>query len=473
MKKRNYILLAAMTALVFSSCSKDFLQKEPPLEMSTGDIFSTYDRIESSLLGVYSEFKNNSYNSFIGGKSYLAIDAKGEDFVNISSNLVTLSGTYNMQTGATDDENTVTWQSAYLAINNANTFLLNLESAKTVAGDSYDQFKSEALFVRALSYYYLTTFYAMPYKLDHTAKAVPLRLTASTDGSGNSLKRSTIEEVLNQILTDLSDANIASLPSVSNTYDAATRATQGAAHALRMRIYMEMENWDAAIAEANAITGYSLAADVASLYSAPYYSAETIFSLPMADNNRPNTQQTVWEYYYDGQIMVLDNNVGIYGKTGYNLTTDKRISSLIGTANSRKISTKFTSKNSWIPIFRYAEIKLNLAECYAAKGGAANETLAKNLLKEVRRRSLASADDSLLPDATLSALTGVDLKNAIYNERRLEFLGEGIRSLDIRRRAETFRKGTDANPIIVSPSDDNYIWPIPTSETSINKAIND
>lgn len=466
MKKINYIFII-IAVILFNSCKSDFLEKEPALKMSEKDLFSTQSRIEAALLGVYSQIKNTSADSYIGGKSYVAIDAKGEDFVNIGSNLVTLYGTYNMQTGTTDAENTVNWQQAYMTINNANVFLAGLDGAKVVVGDSYGQFKSEALFVRALSYYYLNMFYAKPYKFDSNAKSVPLRLTASVDGSGNDLKRSTVKEVFNQILADLSDANIQELGSIGNTSDGVTRATQAAAHALRMRVYMAMENWDAAITEGTAITGYSLISNIATLYSAPI-STEAIFSLPMADNNRPNTQESVWEYYYDGQIMVLDETAGIYSKTGYNNSADARIATLVTTKNGKKISTKFTSKNTWVPIFRLAEIKLNLAECYAQKGGA-SEITAKAFLKEVRRRSLADTNDATLSNVQIDALSGVSLKTAIYNERRLEFLGEGMRSLDIHRRAENYVKGS----MNIAPSADNYVWPIPSSETSINKAIND
>jgi len=465
MKKFNYIFVI-IAIMLFNSCSADFLEKEPALKMSQNDIFSTYNRVEGALLGVYSQLKNTSANSFLGGKSYVAIDAMGDDFENISNNLVTLFGTYNMQTGANDDENTVNWQEAYMTINNANVFLAGLENAKTVAGSSYNQFKSEALFVRAISYYYLNMFYGKPYKVDPNAKSVPLRLTASVDGSGNSLKRSSVNEVFTQILADLSDANIANLPTSATITDG-TRGTQAAAHALRMRVYMSMANWDAAITEGNAITGYSLVTDISTLFATPYSSTENIFSLPMADNNRPNTQQTVWEYYYDGQIMVVDQTAGICSKSGYNNPSDKRISALISLENGQKICTKFTDKNSWVPILRLAEVKLNLAECYAQKGGT-NETTAKTLLKEVRRRSLPDASDAVLSNTQIDALIGTSLKTAIYNEKRLEFLGEGMRSLDIHRRAENYVKGT----MNVAPTDDNYIWPIPTSETAINKSVN-
>lgn len=468
MKKILYIAVVT-AATLFQSCSSNFLEKDPPLEMSQSDVFSTKARVESTLLGVYSQFKNDNFNSFMGGKTYIAFDALGEDFVNIGANLVTLYGAYNMQTDINDAENIITWQEAYLAINNANVFLAGLDGAKSVAGDSYGQFKSEALFVRALSYYYLASLYGLPYKLNSgTSPCVPLRLTAATDATGNNLKRSTVAEVYNQILTDLNDANIANL--ASNTD--ATRATVAAAHALRMRVYMEMENWSAAITEGNKIlsdSNYSLTTNLGDNYNSTNTTSESIFVLPMADNNRPGTQQTPFEYYNDGQTMIIDKQYGVYSIAGYHNAADQRVASLMSTVGGHLICSKYPNKNIWIPIMRLAEINLAVAECYANVGDPTSLTSAKALLKAVRRRSLADSSDTDFSNAKIDALSKTNLLTAIYNEKRLEFLGEGQRALDIHRRAESYVKPSAG--INVATSATNYIWPIPSSETTINKGL--
>ena len=68
----------------------------------------------------------------------------------------------------------------------------------------------------------------------------------------------------------------------------------------------------------------------------------------------------------------------------------------------------------------------------------------------------------------IDALSGDDLKTAIYNERRLEFIGEGMRSIDILRRGEDFIKGDK----VTTPQSSGYIWPIPQIETLINVDLN-
>lgn len=148
----------------------------------------------------------------------------------------------------------------------------------------------------------------------------------------------------------------------------------------------------------------------------------------------------------------------------YNLAKDLSVSTY---TDGDKL-TKFndTDKIQWIPIFRYAETKLSLAECYAKS----NElTKAQNALNDVRTRSIKTADDII----DVKSLTGQELLTAIDNEKRLEFIGEGMRGTKITRKGETFNKlDLAGKPLIVTPSSTNYVWPIPERETAINKEIN-
>lgn len=455
-------LLAASTLL--TSCS-DFLDKEPALELTQKELFSDKAHIESNLLGVYSSAKD-----IIALRLFDFNEARGDEFINQSVNNNEAISSYEMSVGLTTIDNTETWTGLYEAINNANTFLEGLEEAKSIAGDDYAQYAAEAKFVRALAYYYLNDLYAQPYTLDKNAKSVPLRLTNGNSTTENDLARSTVSEVYAQILADLSDSNIAALPAETNTYDAVTRASQGAAHALRQRIYMEQEDWAKAISEGLAITGYSLESDVRTLYSSPYYTKESIFSFPMAETNKGGRQSAPVYYFYDGTRFVIDVTSGIYSKSGYALEADQRYAQLTGSVGTQKISTKFTDSSNyldWTPIFRYAETLLNLAESYYAAGDEVN---AKSYLLQVRRRAISAASDAL----DIDALTGNALKEAIYNERRAEFIGEAIRSLDIHRRGEDFvKQGGTVKEIKVTPTTNGYVWPIPTIERSANKLIED
>ncbi|GHT28991.1 hypothetical protein AGMMS49574_04490 [Bacteroidia bacterium] len=453
------LLLSSLS--LFPGCT-DFLEKEPPLYVTEADVFGDADRLEANVNSLYQGLKSQYA---MGGKGFVIIDNIGDDFINISGNGYELDFTYNLKATLDRQEVYEFWRYTYLAINRVNTFLKNAELNKDVIGAKYDQYVAEAKFVRALSYFYLHQLYTMPYVLDPNAKSVLLRLEAEGDLTNNDMARSSSTEVLAQILLDLEGSS--ALPAGSGTAAFVTHATQGAAEALKQRVYLVKGEWDNVIASGNKITGYELASDIETVFRPPYITSENIFSFPFDATNRPGQQYATGYFYINGRSMDVDVATGIVSIPGYNNPKDARIDKL----TKGKLFTKYTNATyiDWLPILRYAEVLLNSAEAYANQGKSA-EALA--LLKQVRARSLDPANDTF----KLDGLTGDALKTAIYNERRLEFMGEGIRALDIFRRGETIRKqpGTD-HELVASPQlgINGYIYPIPQFERAQNKLIVD
>lgn len=465
MKSNHILAIGLLSITLFASCTDTLLDKEPPLALTDKEIFADHTHIESNLLGLYGSAK-----SIIGLRLFDFNVARGDEFINQSVNNNEAIASYEMTVGQTSIDNTQTWTGLYQAINNVNTFLENIDGAKDIAGNDYGQWVAEAKFVRALCYYYLNDLYAQPYTLDKEAKSVPLRLKPENNTGNNDLRRSTVSEVHAQILDDLNDGNIAALPTAANTYDGVTRATQAAAHTLRQRIYLEQEQWDKAIEEGLAVKGYDLESDAANVFASPYVTKESIFSFPMSETNRGERQSAPAYYFYDGTRFVIDFTSGILSQEAYSLPQDARVARLTGKVGTQPISTKFKDSQNyldWSPVFRYAEVLLNLAESYCQKG---DETSARQYLSQVRRRSVKAEDDIL----DISGLSGDALKKAIYNEKRAEFIGEGIRSLDIHRRGEDFvKQGGTVKEIRITPQTNGYVWPIPTIERSANRLIED
>ena len=450
--------LAISLLLAAASCESS-LDLDPVLSTTESKIFSDKTKIEGNLLGIYSDVK---YQLAYKGRAYQ--DVRGEDIADLTQNVNECYTVYEMAVSLTSADNSDTWSQLYRSINEANTFLANLDKAHDVVGASYDRYVAEAKFLRAFSYYNLNLLYSYPYKVNPDGLSVPLRLKAESSTNDNDLARSTVSQVFSQILDDLSDENIAKLPSGGNSYDGITRATQAAAHTLRQRIYLEKEDWKNVISEGNAVTGYELEPTVADVFSKSI-NKEVIFSFPMADNNKGATQYAQAYYYSTGNIFIVDNTYGFLALPNYSLSADTRISKLIIKSGEKYLLNKYPdSKNylDWVPQFRYAEVLLNQAEAYANQGDTKN---AVALLEQVRHRSIAAADDPL----NVASLTGKELLTAIYNERRAEFVGEGIRSIDIHRRAADYvkRNGT------FTVNSNGYVWPIPTSERSANKLITD
>ena len=451
------------------ACSEEFIERDRPLVMNEAIIYADADYIESALLGCYSQFKASN-PSFMSGLAYVVFDSRGDDIVNVS-NPVTMQHTYEMKVLPTELENNRIWNYAYYTINACNIFLDNLvkyECEEVLGSTVYKQYVAEAKFVRAYCYYVLVNLYSQPYSLNPDAPAVPLRTVGLTAAGNNDCPLSTISKIYEQMLDDCIPAD---LPNAPGTYDGVTRASAAAAHMLRMRVYMAEKDWDKAIAEGTAVTGYELDGDVKNLYGTDTYtSKEIIFALPMSTQDNPNTQMSAAEYFSEqATVCWLDTEGGIMSQDGYFLDKDQRISKLVSDpdSNGYRYSKKFVDyggKLDWLPLIRFAETKLNLAECYVNKG---NTTAAKTCLKDVRSRSIAAADDVIDVDA----LSGGNLTTAVYNERRLEFICEGIRGVDIIRRGETFVKKNSSVDISVTPKDSYYTWPIPDAEKTYNKAI--
>lgn len=461
--KKLAIITIIGTSLLWNGCSDSFIDLNPPLNVVESDVFTDSVRLESSVLGIYASFKGPTW---IGGKTYVAFDNRGDDIYNIGTNIVTLYDTYYMNVGTSYAENTDGWRQAYLTINRANVIIEGLdtyEAASLIGATKADLYKAEAKFVRALTYYYLVQLFSKPYVIDPNAKAVPLRLTGIIGPGYNDEPRATISQIYNQILADLDNTTISALPNTPNTYNTVTRATQGAAYMLKQRVYMAMENWGEAIAAGEAITGYGLEG-LPDMFRSPYYTKETIFALPMSTNDRGNIQQAPSGYYYSEQICLVDTQYGIMSKPAYSLDTDIRKIEFIGGEGEKLIKWDDSSERlQWLPVFRYAETLLNLAECYAKTDQPAK---AQAALAQVRSRAIPTGDI-----LNVTSLTGNALLTAIEDEKRVEFLGEGMRGIEIIRKGQTFTKR--GGEISSDPNHSGYVWPIPNIETLVNGAIND
>jgi len=475
----------AVTALplvgLVSSCKKDFLVAAPELNLPDQDAFANPTRILGQVNGLYVSLKSGS---FLGGRYEIYNDIRAEEFTNRLSNNVTGYDVYGGTNNSTNTYIASFWSQGYLTINRVNLFLRGIETNSTVLTPALNaNYIGEAKFIRALSYFSLIQIFAKPYVQNNgSSRGLPLRLQPETSLANNALKSSTVAAVYAQIIKDLDDAE-AGLPdgqgsALANT----TRAHKNTAIALKTRVYLAMGNYAKVIEEGNKLvpqiapfintarTAHALQANVANVFAAPYTTSESIFSLPMADTNAPGTQNQLG-YYYNSNVEYFLNQTGagIYADAAWP-ATDARKSSLTGnvalssTSTVRRV-TKFSGTSPFIdfvPIIRYAEVLLNVAEAEALVTGG-NLVRSRAILQAVRTRSDAAYVFGAFATPT-------DLVNAILKERRIELLAEGFRYNDLARKATplpSFGIGT-AVPV----SDDRYTFAIPLAEINTNSEVN-
>ncbi|GLU53428.1 RagB/SusD family nutrient uptake outer membrane protein [Dyadobacter frigoris] len=474
--RRIAVYLGLALFLGTTACDKEeLLNPAPEVSISGANAFDTADRILALVNGIYKAAKNAN---FYGGNYYTYTEARGEEFINRTSNTFTAFEAWSQTLNAGSNFVAGFWAAAYTTINNSNILIKGIaDNPGKVTDVVGKQYVAEAKFLRALSYFDLVTLYARPFNEDKGAsKGLPLRLLAETTTANNDLKRSTVAEIYAQIIKDLDEAE-ANLPlTYSTSLLNTTRAHRNTAIALKTRVYLNSGNYAKVIEEAKKIVSttapYTAGTGVAhklqnivEIFTTNYTSTESILSVPMTELDNV-TGQSSFPYVFNANSEYNLNPAGIWGETEWKSTDLRR--TFARTASGVQFLTKYNKPSpflDYLPIIRYSEVLLNYSEAAARTGDLQTATA---LLQAVRGRSDASY---VFPSAAISTQTA--LVSTILKERRIEFLGEGFRSNDLLRNLFTIPAKSSSALIApaVEPSQTNYIFPLPNTEITSNKLL--
>jgi hypothetical protein len=479
----KYVLVAGMGVTALTSCKRDLLNPTPQTSVGSPSAFSTPARVQNQLLSLYAAMKGGN---FYGGRYVIYGDIRGEDFINETGNLVTGSDVWALNPTNSATAVIGLWGQAYATINACNVFLDGMAAggSAVVTPTQAANYIAEAKLIRAISYYSLLQYYARPYADGNGSKpGLPLRLTGIVGPGASNLARSTVADIYTQVLKDLNDAETGLPLSYSSDYNNTTRAHRNTAIAFKTRVYLTMQQYANVITEANKIvtasapfsapTGVAntLQADITTVFKPNYTTKESILSMPMTSTtgDNPGTQNQLGYYFSkvtgNGEFSLNPN--GIIADAGWT-ATDKRRSFISVTSGKSWLNNKYPTGSpytDYVPVIRYAEVLLNLAE---AKVRSTNtvDAQAVALLNAVRNRS-----DATTTFTAANFATPTDLINAILKERRIEFLGEGLRNTDLLRLLQTIpAKGSAQSK---TSSDVGYIWPISSNELSLNTLMTD
>lgn len=473
---KQTIIYMMLIGALFASCQKDRLEPIPQTSLSDAVAFSTPERAQQQVNGLYAALKAGQ---LYAGRYMVYQDVRGEDFINITNNGVTAFLTWNFTVTPTANEVQNFWAAAFAAINRANVVIDGL-AGSPIADNLRKQYIAEAKVVRAIAYYALLQLYARPFtEAGGTDKpGVPLRLTGVTSSGSNNLARATVGAVYTQIVKDLNEAET-DLPSTYATADLnTTRAHKNTAIALKTRVYLSMGRYADVITEGNKIvpatapfeapTGvkHKLNASIATTF-ATYNTVESILSMPFTALDLPGTQNSLNSYYNpgpngNGDFALNTTGSGIVTNTDWK-TTDARRAFNIAAGTQvylRKWPKNAGSDPDWAPVIRYAEVLLNVAEAEARQASSVSSR-GLALVNAVRQRSDATT--------TFAPATKDELISTILTERRIELLGEGFRTSDVTRTGAAFAaKGS----VGAYPASSNlYIWPISQAEIITNKEM--
>ncbi|MDX1640232.1 MAG: RagB/SusD family nutrient uptake outer membrane protein [Balneolaceae bacterium] len=391
------------------------------------------------------------------------------------------------------------WEAHYQGIVRANTILSRLAETDVVSGSVKTTLEGQTKFLRGLYYFNLVRIYG----------GVPLITDEVTSREEAEQSRATVENVYNQIKTDLSDA-INLLPASyggSSDFNVGM-ATQGAAKTLKAKVHLELREWsDAATLAQEVINSgeYELHDDyITNFYGNAENGIESVFEIQFSsESGAVGANWNFWapqEFQGGSGVLPTDanNDFGVSTTTPDGIVQafeagDERMSVALDTyglpnfldpnkpVGSLYHINKYFDGNEFppgqspfnFPLFRYSEVLLIAAEALNEQG--ANNSNAIMYVDMVRNRAG-------LQDLEASVTSDQDaFRQAIRQERRVELCFEGKRYFDLNRWAtlqETIAKtGVDiaadkfiSHPITGQPY---HLYPIPATEFINNANLGD
>ncbi|MFD1468328.1 RagB/SusD family nutrient uptake outer membrane protein [Hymenobacter caeli] len=507
----------------------------PVDSVSEAVAYSDASHVALSVTGVYDAAQSGFYNGNSGGSRGYPFgaaaneqgDVRGEDVADEAGFFAVV---FQNSITAASPNITYMWANCYAVANKANVAIAGIQQAATggiITASDELVYEGELRFLRALAHLELVLNFARPYTDGNGSNpGVPYRTvpnnTVANVTTSAAQDRGTVADDYTQMLADLdfAETNLPTTRSGLGSFGSVTRATKGAAIALKQRIRLYQGNWAAAITEGNKlITGTTtFTSPIGSYMLMPTQRAafpggtavtvENIFSVENSSTDNPGVNGALANVYGSSAAAptgiagraLLAVSPNLYNAPFFTCSDLRRTVMMqqdggLRTAYVLKKYTDAVTSTDFAPIIRYAEVLLNQAEAQARTG---NSAVALNLLNAVRNRSVATTDQY-----ATGSLTGTGLVQAILNERRVELVGEGFRWGDISRLA----KDTQYAPIAgggipakfngqlsgqvvlarygcgntaqltgqaipaVAYSSPLFLWPIPSSETQTNPVL--
>ncbi len=500
---KNKFLYIIIGALCLGSCKKEFLNLAPKDNLSAATFYKDEVQFTQALNGAYESLRGivvpgtymdemRSDNTFF---TYYAPDRGPANWV---EDIILFRD--NPQTTVTNSR----YRTDFAGIAKVNAILDRI-SAVEFSDSAKNSILGEALFLRAFYYFDLVQHYG----------GVPLHLKDVVSIDDAFLPRATVEEVYEQIITDLSSA-IPNL-SVVTSFPQSGRATKGAGQMLLAYAYMskpQREYGKAEIALRDILQmNYSLLSDYSEVFSpVNKNNGESIFEIQYQEGN--TNQQSDFMFSFlpktTNSMVLTGIPMNVLSRGGWNVPTeelvasyeprDKRLPASIGIIEGTKVGDAFTyevqknvvgytptpgktfyyfikkflhppfprefNSDDNFPVFRYAGALLLLAEALVEQGKAAD---ALPYVNQVRSRA------GLLPVTVVTA-------KVVADEMRLELAFENHRDTDLIRTGKAIEvltaHGQDmksrysfipANSFNITA--ERLIFPIPYRELQLNSQL--
>lgn len=497
MRTINYILACFLGLTVIAVGCKKELDQQPPSALETSLFYSNTNDFTQAVTGAYNQLRNypdqmmwleemrsdNINATSDGNRDWQAIKNMSPDLTSVSF----------IQTA---------WDNNFNGIYNVNSVLDNLVTkGSNISSPALRvRFGGECHFLRAFYYFQLLRLYGQVPIVEHVMSAAAVE----------KIPRSPVSDVYSLIISDL-DSAIATLP---NSYTGADigRATRWAAEGLLGLVYLTRSGpvyanvngptlasneYDSALTHFNNIINsgqFTFGASYPNIFSYTNEdNPEVIFDVQyMSTNNGATFPSDLTPLGYWGGVGIAGTYANGYGSVTYDITHDLRASYAASAASAVDVRDTFNIQwqyptnttppinidtsdpfikkyiniakrgvayNDWpinFIVMRYTDVLLMKAECILNGATPGTQSYVDSVVNLVRTR------------AGIAPVSGVTLP-MLMEERRREFLGEGLRWNDLIREGMAV---TTMNNWIASDSITNVsqvipqyiIYPVPEAE---------
>jgi len=492
-------IIAGLLAITAISCSKDFVDQQPPNSVLVDNYFTTEGNITLGLNGLYQSLRSNDA---VGEGAITWTDDRSDD-MNTTDNQSNNGEPFQFTAFALTPSNTWLknhYYALYLPIYRANELLAAIDTVTFANSNTKSQYIGEMKFVRAFMYFQLVREFG----------DVPLSVEGLTSpAQANALTvRAPRKQVYDQIIKDLKEALESNLP-VAQTAATLGRASQRAANGLLGKVYLTMAatgvdnnraNFESAktylLACMNQRTfgvlseiSYASVFDVAQettnrelIWQIPYIQGDQNYSSANARNSQARGETINSRFTSTGSGRLVTDDFRKEVEAGddradftFKYAADPSVQQYFITKfrdTSSAAGTLGRGGNDWI-LMRYADIMLSLAEAHMYLG---EDAQAIALLDEIRARAGLPSYAVSMTDASYAAKFPT-LKLALLHERRMELAFEHHRWHDLTRffnpeeLVAYFRAKDQAdynNSPLTNISTKDYFFPIPIDEMNIN-----
>lgn len=439
--------IAIILGLFITSC-EDFVEVElPTSQLNAKDVFINSVSAKAALNTIYAEMRDNGILGELSSRMGVYSDEL-DHYGSANSDL-----DFFHKNTLTQSTPTITkwWNDAYYQIYCANDIIKRVEMSQTLSDEDKNQFKGEALFVRALLHLYLTQLYGdIPY------------ITTTNYEVNSKIHKTSQADVLYNLTEDLELAS--NILNDAYTTNNRTHPNKSAAMALLARVYLYNGKWKQADNASTYVINqddlYPWSDDLASIFLKESKTTIWQWSQGLDGSNTRDGS----EYYFNGapppSLALTSKFMGSFN------SSDLRLDYWI-----REVSD---SENSWYHAYKYKQnldtditmeltIVLRIAEQYLIRSEAraqlGNLEGADSDLNKIRKRAG-------LP--SIQSINKANLLTLILQERRHELFTEfGHRFFDLKRFGQ-LDEVLDFKP---GWNNTNMLFPLPEEELLINPNI--